>query len=124
MALLTIVIEMFLSPYAFTEELRYISGGRRDPFQPLITKGGMVVQGFNPSDLKVEGIIFDPLKGSLVLINGEFYKQGDSVKEAKVISIFKDRVILSQDDEKKELWIREELLPPGAAKDQNNEKNE
>ncbi|MBI3317158.1 MAG: hypothetical protein HYZ85_04050 [Candidatus Omnitrophica bacterium] len=120
-AVLMVLIELFIPPYAYPEEIRYLSGGRRDPFQPLITKEGMVVQGFNPSDLKVEGIIFDPRKGSLVLINGDFYKQGDSVKEAKIISIFKDRVILSQNDEKKELWLREEILPQETAKEQGKD---
>jgi type II secretory pathway component PulC len=99
---------------AQSEPIAYDSGSRRDPFVPLVGPGGVMVQKFNPTDLIVEGIVFDPGgTGSLVLINGEFYKEGDQVKNANIITIFKDRVVLQQADEEKTLWIREEVYTPG-----------
>jgi len=113
----------FLPSVRGTEEVRYASGARRDPFIPLVGPGGIVVKTFDPTDLKVEGIIFDPNQGSLVLINGEFYKQGERVKNATLISIFKDRVILSQDDEQKVIWIREEIAQEGQKKHEQSAQN-
>lgn len=98
---------------AFAEEIRYDSGARRDPLTPLVGPDGVIAIKFNPNDLRIEGIIFDSNRaGSLVLINGDFYKEGQSVKDATIISILKDRVILRQDDEEKSLWMREEIVDP------------
>lgn len=96
---------------AFAGEIRYDSGGRRDPMMPLVGPDGIVAVKFNPDDLHIEGIIFDSNRaGSLVLINGEFYKEGQTVNNSTIITIMKDRVILRQDDEEKTLWIREEIV--------------
>jgi hypothetical protein len=93
------------------QEVRYDRGERRDPFIPLIGPEGFVdARKFDTSDLNIEGIIHDPKGESLVLINGEFYKEGDDVKGANVISIFQDRIILGQSDEQKTIWIREEIV--------------
>ena len=100
------------------EEFRYDRGTRKDPFVPLVGPGGLVKSEIQTSDLNIEGIIFDPKKGSMVLINGEFYKEGDRVKSANVVSIFKDRVILVQNDKEKILWLREELIPEGEKKNE------
>ena len=101
---------LVFTSFLHANEVRYDSGGRRDPFMPLVAEGGLISQGFDPAGLNIEGIVFDPPFGSLVLINGEFYKQGQTVNGANVISIMKDRVILSQNDEKKTLWFREEII--------------
>lgn len=109
-ALMTLLV---ISPLN-AETLRYDSGDRRDPLVPLIGPGGMVVgKKSGPGDFNIEGIIFDPKAGSMVLINQEFYKEGDRIGEANLITILKDRVILSQDDEEKIIWIREEVVSPG-----------
>ena len=93
------------------EEIKYESGARRDPFIPLITAEGnlLAAKGKQTGDFKVEGIIFDPREGSYALINGKFYKQGDHIDNANVITIFRDRVVLSVNDQEKVLWLREEL---------------
>ena len=96
-------------PVVFAGEIRYDSGGRKDPFVPLIGEGGVLKKGLDPTGLVVEGIIIDPKEGSMALINGELYKEGDRVQNANVIHIFHDRVILAQEDEEKTLWIREEI---------------
>lgn len=110
-----IMILFFFPLLTNADPILYESGDRRDPFIPLIGPGGLKAPKAT-SDFQVEGIIFDPQQGSLVLINGEFYKQGQSVGEATVISVLKDRVVLSQDDTEKTLWIREEILQPKGEK--------
>lgn len=96
------------------EPIRYDSGGRKDPFVPLVSAEGVVNEKrFDASDIRVEGIVFDPNGGSMVLINNEFFKEGDHVNGANIITIFRDRVILSQSDEEKTLWIREEVVSSG-----------
>ena len=108
-----IFIPSLIADDAATPLVKYESGERRDPFTPLIGPGGMVLQEFNPNDLKVEGIIYDPLKGSLALINGEFYKKGDVLKEITITKILKDRVVVTKDNEEKVLWIRDESEQQG-----------
>ncbi len=101
---------LIFSTSVFAAEIRYDNGGRRDPFTPLIGPNGALTYKFNPTDLNIEGIIYDPRGTSLVLLNGEFYKEGQTVKNATVISIFKDRVLLRQEDEEKTIWLRDEIL--------------
>ena len=96
-------------------DIRYDGGTRRDPFIPLLGPGAPVKADLKApepgKDLKIEGIVFDPGgTGSLALINGEFYKEGDQVDHANIISIFPDRVILQESDQQKSLWIREEIV--------------
>ncbi len=106
------VTSFFLPRLTAADPIVYDSAGRRDPLIPLIGPGNLKAPK-SAGDLLVEGIIYDPPAGSLALINGDFYKQGQSVGEASIISIFKDRVVLSQDNEEKTLWIREEVLLKG-----------
>ena len=124
--LLLVVALAILCPPAFTDtassEIVYDSGGRRNPFAPLIDAEGVIRYGFNSTSLNVEGIIFDPKAGSIALIDGESYKEGETVQNMNIVSIFKDRVILAKDDQEKTLWIREEILQEGEKK--HDTKNE
>ena len=108
------LVLIFLSGTSvFAETIRYEKGDHRDPFISLVGADGIVARKFDASDINVEGIIYDPHGESMVLINGEFYKQGDNVKGANVITIFRDRVILGRSDEEKTIWIREEVVNQG-----------
>jgi hypothetical protein len=110
-AVLFFALHLGFFSLAFADEIRYDSGNRRDPFVPLIGPGGALILKFNPGDLNIEGIIYDPKgTGSLVLVNGEFYKEGQTVNNSTIVSIFKDRVVFSQDNEEKILWIRDEVV--------------
>ena len=113
-AVVLFLMGIFLPRLTAADPIVYDGGGRRDPFLTLIGSGS--IQMIKNKDLAVEGIIYDPPSGSMVLVNGEFYKPGQRVGEATVISIFKDRVVLSQDSEEKTLWIREEIAPKGEHK--------
>lgn len=107
-----VVMSFFLPNLTAADPIVYDGGGRRDPFISLLDKEGL--QGAKAKgDFHIEGIIYDPTSGSMVLVNGDFYKQGQQVGEATIMSILKDRVVLLQNDEEKTLWIREEILPKG-----------
>ncbi len=93
----------------WAEDIAYDDGKRRDPFIPLLGNPGMLQYAAAPADANVGGIIYDPSGGSIVVLNGESYREGDQTGNLTVISILKDRVILKQDDKEKTLWIREEV---------------
>lgn len=94
----------------YADEITYNSGGRRDPFVALVGPNGIIMKKMHAADVTIEGIIYDPSKGSMALINGELYKKGDTVKGSTIKEIFKDKVILIQDDEEKTILLREELV--------------
>ena len=82
------------------KEFTYDSKGKRDPFVSLI--GGGKDEGAderNAGEYRVEGIIFDPGKESLTVINGKVLKEGDSIGPYKVVKIEKTSVLLSKQDE-------------------------
>ncbi len=95
---------------AFAEKIQYDSAAKRDPMIPLIGPNGLIAQKAMRSDFNIEGIILDPKGGSVVVINGEVYKAGDQINEATVVQILQDRILLSQDDEEKTVWLREEII--------------
>ena len=103
-------------PAGYANQISYERGERRDPLRPLIGPGGALMKRARTSDLNIEGIIYDPAGGSLVIINGEVYKPGDPVQDANLIHIYKDRIVLVQEDEEKVLWLREEIPEEGVLK--------
>lgn len=107
LALTLTVALMFASAVlpAAAEEVSYESGGRRDPFVPLVGAEGILLKEINLSEFHLEGIVYDPSKGSLALINGEFYRAGDQVKGATLQTIAKDHVVLAQEDKDVTLWV-------------------
>ena len=101
----------FIFSLAEAQEIRYDRGNKRDPFQPLIGphafRGGA---GVSKETFPLEGIVYDPQKGSYVLIGGSIYREGESIEGAKLIKVFPDRVILLQESDQIVVWLREEIL--------------
>ncbi|MCM8775419.1 MAG: hypothetical protein NC930_03600 [Candidatus Omnitrophica bacterium] len=89
----------------------YDSGGRRDPMIPLIGPDGVLIRAIDSSSYVVEGIIMDPKEGSLALINGEFYRTGDKIRDVILKKIYEDHVILAPEEgEDIVLWIDSETM--------------
>ncbi len=69
----------------------------REPFMPLVSADGTVVN-LEPqsdiSDIHLEGIIFDPGGKSYAVINGNVIAENDSVGNFKLKEIKKDKIIL------------------------------
>ncbi len=73
-------------------EVKYDARGRRDPFVPLVSANATVSSGELLSvekieDLRVEGVVFDSKKGSVVILNGQMMKEGQEIGNVKVIKI-------------------------------------
>lgn len=92
----------------FAEEpAGYDSGGRRDPFVPLISASGAAKSGTKAGTLQFQGIIIDARKGASALINGQLYQKGDRVDNTDVVDVFADRVVVKQGNEEKTIWFYE-----------------
>ena len=86
---------MILASSSFTlasEQKMYDAHGRRDPFVPLVTttmrsasSGLLSVE--NVDDLSVEGVVYDPAHGSVVIVNGAILKEGEGLGNVKVLEI-------------------------------------
>ncbi len=81
------------------EVYTYPSGGRRDPYTPLVGKND---QGPRFEDLSIRGIIYSPSAESMVLLSDgkKTYRRhrGEMVGNARVVQIAPTRVIFSVDN--------------------------
>ena len=70
----------------------YEAHGKRDPFVPLVTttmkslsSGLLSVESFD--DLSIEGVVYDPAHGSIVIVNGAILKEGEELGSVKVLAV-------------------------------------
>jgi len=81
------------------EEGFYDAKGKRDPFVPLISSSAAQRGGLygadSLDDLLIEGIVYDPKKGSVVIVNGTLLKEGEEQGNVQVIRIKPDGVIFT-----------------------------
>lgn len=92
------------------QEYTYKFQGKRDPFIPLISPAGYLVN-LEPQEneaLRLEGIMYDAQGGSMVIINGELLKVGEAIGNAMISSIEPDKVVVIKDNEKVEIEFRRE----------------
>lgn len=88
----------------------YDSKGRRDPFLPLVSSEGYLINAepySDASEVKVEGIIYDPRGNSFAIINTQVVRIGEKVGAFEVLKIEKDKVTLLKDTEKFEIYLKE-----------------
>lgn len=74
------------------EQKMYDAHGKRDPFIPLVTTtmksaSSGILSVENPEDLSVEGVVYDPSHGSIVIVNGVILKEGEELGPVKVLQI-------------------------------------
>ena len=74
------------------EPTTYDAHGKRDPFVPLVTmamksssSGLLSVE--NIDELSIEGVVYDPAHGSVVIVNGTILKEGEELGSVKVLEI-------------------------------------
>ena len=91
----------------------YESRGRRDPFIPLITKEGRVLTSYakiaSINDIVIEGILYDPRGGSVVIMNDFILKKGDNISDIIIESIEKHSVTLSFKGQEHTFNLKEEM---------------
>ncbi len=96
--ILVLLISGMAFDLVFAEDgFKYNPKGKRDPFIPLISEsGGYASDAYEASaaeDIRLEGIVWDEMKGSIAIINGEIAKEGDAMGSIKILKINKDSVI-------------------------------
>jgi len=88
----------------------YSYQGKRDPFMPLITPTGYLLN-LEPEEnaaLRLEGIMYDQKGESMAIINGELVRVGEPVGDAIVSSIEPTKVTIIKDNQTVELELRRE----------------
>lgn len=97
------------------EPFRYDSGGRRDPFVPLVREGRLVgtAQGVHVDSATptLYGILWDPQGDSIALLNEAEVKVGETVAGFRVKAIQRDAVVLDGGGEPVVLRITYEPAP-------------
>lgn len=103
------IVATLLNPgFSFSEEIRYQSGGRRDPFLPIKSGSVQTVAQAAEVAIVVEGIIYDKKGASVIVVKGEAYKVGDTVEGRKVTAIYPSKVTFQDKDGKQnDYWISE-----------------
>lgn len=83
---------------------------KRDPFIPLVTPEGRLLQPLNPApegDLRLEGLIYDDNGSSLAIVNGAVARIGDTVCGYRVIKIEQDKVLFMKDGQMTEISFKQ-----------------
>lgn len=104
------VVLMPSAAWAEEAEFTYNENGARDPFWPLVTAGGALVnydKTFTVSEMTLEGIIED-VRGGLAIINGAVVEEGRSVSGYIVKKITPRSVVLEKDGQATELRLKKE----------------
>lgn len=100
-----------LPAFGLTQENSvYEAQGRVDPFVPLISADGRLLN-FNKEtlqELQVNGIIYDKQGDSFAIVNSIVVKTGDAIGEYKVLSIEEDRVIFDKNGQPLEVGFYKE----------------
>ena len=109
---LAIFIALIITGSTLAEDnFVYSAKDRRDPFIPLVSKDGAYVSDAygirGIKDIRLEGIVWDQVKGSVAIINGEIVREGEEVGPLKVLKIEETAVIFDLNGEK----VRIELIP-------------
>jgi len=108
-----LIICVIVGSEVFAEEMfTYNAKGKRDPFIPLISEsGGYASDAYEASaaeDIRLEGIVWDEVKGSIAIINGEIVKEGDVMGSIKILKINKDSVIFDVGGENVKIDLNKE----------------
>jgi len=82
---------LLIAPLFAAEEAFYDAQTLRDPFVPLFAAGGGEAADLfavnSVDELSVEGIVYDPKGGSIVVVNGTVLKEGQQAGNVKVVKI-------------------------------------
>lgn len=92
---------------------QYDSKGKRDPFVPLLGKTPAAKKGEGlayvetVSELRLEGIVWDPSSGSYAFLNGEVLMPGDQVGKVKLLAVYQRKVEIQFGNEVVTLHLQE-----------------
>jgi type II secretory pathway component PulC len=110
--ILLVIFVCFICTAAFAEEqFTYDSKGKRNPFIPLLTSDGRLInldKEAPKGDLIVEGIIFDKKGRSYAIVNGEVVGIGDAVAGYEILKIENDKVVFIKESKITEIKVNKE----------------
>ncbi len=89
----------------------YDSKGKRDPFISLIGKKVKLTDVDlidSIKDVRVEGVIIDPKKGSAAIVNGQILYIGDYMGGFKLVKVTHYYIVVSRDEKEYKLQFRSE----------------
>ena len=97
--------------FIFANEVYFIydSKGKRDPFISLLGKNVKLTDVElldSIDDVRVEGVIIDPKKGSAAIVNGRILKVGDFMGGFKLEKVTHYEIYMSRDGQKFKLQFR------------------
>lgn len=101
-AVLILFFGIISAGLSFSQEIRYQSGDRRDPFVPI---DRTAPTASSVSGIQIEGILYDPKGKSMVVIQGQMYKEGDLIGKQKIVSIRSNKVVILAKGVETEYWI-------------------
>ena len=81
------------------EPLLYDARGKRDPFVPILSSTARETTGLagveTLDEIIIEGVVYDPKSGSVVIVNGTVLKEKDESGNVKVLEIKPDGAVFS-----------------------------
>jgi hypothetical protein len=90
---------LLVAPVHATDEALYDAYSLRDPFVPLFASGGVgggdLFAVNSVDELAVEGVVYDPRGGSVVVVNGTVLKDSQQIGNVKVVRIEPKGAVLS-----------------------------
>lgn len=92
-------------------QFSYDSNAKRDPMMPLVNSDGLLVQvvtSTSATDMHLQGVVLSGVKDKYAIIDGEIYKENDSIGEYKVLNIGDKSVKVSKGSEEFILEIEKE----------------
>ncbi len=102
-SLISLFLFLLIWPLAFCQgDFVYNVKGKRNPFIPLVTPEGRLVnldkqESESAGGLTIKGIIYDKLGRSFAIVNSEVVGIGDTVGDYQVLKIFENKVIFIKD---------------------------
>ncbi|MFA5156025.1 MAG: general secretion pathway protein GspB [Candidatus Omnitrophota bacterium] len=93
------------------EQFIYDARGKRDPFIPLVTPDGRLLNLDSQQEkeaLRIEGIIYDDKGISYAIINGMVVRIGDIVDGNQILKIEDDKVIFIKEGNPFSLELKQE----------------
>ena len=118
-AILTLIIVVVCLPvFSVAEEATkakkfiYDDKGLRDPFYPIVSPEGYLLVNLEPatemSDIKLEGIIYDPQGTSYAIINGTVVREFEMIGGFKLKIIEKNEITLEKNNQLHKIRLKKE----------------
>lgn len=87
----------------------YDADGKRNPFIPLITNDGRLINldiAATPKALSLQGVMYEPSGISYAIVNALIVKEGDMVEGSQVLKIQENKVSFVKDGQMLELEFK------------------